>query len=163
MVDQLLFSVTSAYCFVVQIVRQSGADQVTIIGACVTLVEALKAADELATAGINVRVIDPFTIKPIDMDTILKSARQTGGRLVIVEDHYPEGSIGSCVLLCFLRNSKDSIFLVLTLHTLSFWFSSIVMKLLKMKKCVINMLFKFANGVEWKEVIIAAITDSAIQ
>ena len=76
-------------CVVVQIVRQSNSDQVTIVGACVTLVEALKAADELASAGINVRVIDPFTIKPIDVDTILKSARQTGGRLVVVEDHYP--------------------------------------------------------------------------
>lgn len=76
--------------------RQSDGDQVTIVGACVTLVEALKAADELAAAGINVRVIDPFTIKPIDVDTILTSARQTGGRLIVVEDHYPEGSICLC-------------------------------------------------------------------
>jgi len=60
------------------------------------LVEALKAADELASGGINIRVVDPFTIKPIDVDTILHCARQTGGRLVIVEDHYPEGSI--CLL-----------------------------------------------------------------
>jgi len=80
-------------CIVVQIVRQSSSDQVTIIGACVTLVEALKAADELASAGINVRVVDPFTIKPFDADTILHCARQTGGRLVVVEDHYPEGDI----------------------------------------------------------------------
>ena len=83
-------------CVVGQIVRQSGGDQVTIVGACVTLVEALKAADELAAAGINVRIIDPFTIKPIDVDTILTSARQTGGRLIVVEDHYPEGSICLC-------------------------------------------------------------------
>jgi len=83
-------------CVVGQIVRQSSRDQVTIIGACVTLVEALKAADELASAGINVRVVDPFTIKPFDGDTILHCARQTGGRLVVVEDHYPEGDI------CFL-------------------------------------------------------------
>jgi len=73
-------------------VRQSGNDQVTVVGACVTLVEALKAADELAAAGVNIRVVDPFTIKPIDVDTILHCARQTGGRLVIVEDHYPEGN-----------------------------------------------------------------------
>jgi len=78
-------------CIVGQIVRQSSSDQVTIVGACVTLVEALKAADELASAGINVRIIDPFTIKPIDVDTIVHCARQTGGRLVVVEDHYPEG------------------------------------------------------------------------
>jgi len=88
-------------------VRQSGSDQVTVVGACVTLVEALKAADELAAAGVNIRVVDPFTIKPIDVDTILHCARQTGGRLVIVEDHYPEGN--SCRPLLrryhlFLRN-----------------------------------------------------------
>ena len=63
----------------------------TVIGACVTLHEALKAANELASAGINIRVIDLFTIKPLDVDTILSSARETGGRLVVVEDHYPEG------------------------------------------------------------------------
>jgi len=78
-------------------VRQSNNDQVTIIGACVTLVEALKAADELAASGINVRVIDPFTVKPLDVDTILLSARLTGGRIVVVEDHYPEGGIGEAV------------------------------------------------------------------
>ena len=75
--------------------RQSGNDHVTVVGACVTLVEALKAADELAAAGINVRVVDPFTVKPIDADTIIHCARQTGGRLVIVEDHYPEGDCQS--------------------------------------------------------------------
>lgn len=73
-------------------VRQSDNDQVTVVGACVTLVEALKAADELASGGINIRVVDPFTVKPIDVDTILHCARQTGGRLVVVEDHYPEGN-----------------------------------------------------------------------
>jgi len=80
-------------CVSWQIVRQSDSDQVTVIGACVTLVEAVKAADELAAAGINIRVVDPFTIKPIDADTILHCARQTGGRLVVVEDHYPEGDL----------------------------------------------------------------------
>lgn len=76
-----------------QVVRQSNNDQVTVIGACVTLVEALKAADELAASGIHIRVIDPFTVKPLDAETILHSARLTGGRIVVVEDHYPEGRI----------------------------------------------------------------------
>jgi transketolase len=80
-----------------KIVRQSNSDQVTVIGACVTLVEALKAANELETSGIHVRVIDPFTIKPLDVDTILHSARQTSGRIVVVEDHYSEGGIGEAV------------------------------------------------------------------
>ena len=71
--------------------REATTDQVTVIGAGVTLHEALKAADMLAEAGITIRVIDPFTIKPIDANTIVHSAQQTGGRILTVEDHYPEG------------------------------------------------------------------------
>ncbi|XP_076468699.1 transketolase-like protein 2 [Babylonia areolata] len=80
-----------------KVVKQSDNDQVTVIGACVTLVEAMKAAEELAKAGINVRVMDLFTIKPIDADAIIKNARQTGGRILTVEDHYQEGGIGEAV------------------------------------------------------------------
>lgn len=64
-----------------------------MIGACVTLQEALKAADKLAESNINIRVIDPFTIKPMDAATIIHSAKQTGGRIITVEDHYPEGKL----------------------------------------------------------------------
>lgn len=71
--------------------RESTTDQVTVIGAGVTLHEALKAADILAEAGIAIRVIDPFTIKPIDANTIVHSAQQTAGRVITVEDHYYEG------------------------------------------------------------------------
>lgn len=80
-----------------KIVRQSSSDVVTVIGSCVTLVEALKAADILAADGIKIRVIDPFTIKPIDVATIIESAEQTGGRIITVEDHYAEGGIGEAV------------------------------------------------------------------
>ncbi|XP_048252789.1 transketolase-like isoform X2 [Haliotis rufescens] len=80
-----------------KIVRQSDSDVVTIVASCVTLVEALKAADTLASSGVNVRVIDPFTIKPIDAATIISSARKTNGRIITVEDHYPEGGIGEAV------------------------------------------------------------------
>merc|ERR1712004_4840 len=80
-----------------KIVRQSSNDQVTIVGSCVTLFEAITAADELAASGINVRIIDPFTIKPLDADTIIQSAKATGGRIITVEDHYPEGGIGDAV------------------------------------------------------------------
>ena len=73
--------------------RQSDADQCTVIGAGITLQEANKAADALAESGIMIRVIDPFTIKPLDVNTILNSAKQTGGRVVVVEDHYPEGEV----------------------------------------------------------------------
>jgi len=80
-----------------KIVRQSDKDQVTIVASCVTLYEAITAADELAASGIHVRIIDPFTIKPLDADTIIQSAKATGGRVITVEDHYPEGGIGDAV------------------------------------------------------------------
>lgn len=80
-----------------KIVRQSNNDKVTVIGSCVTLVEAMKAAETLSGTGINIRIIDPFTIKPIDGATIIASAKQTGGKIITVEDHYAEGGIGEAV------------------------------------------------------------------
>jgi len=73
-------------------------DQVALIGAGVTLHECLAAADELAGSGIAVRVIDAYSIKPIDRDALVAACRVTGSRLVVAEDHYPEGGIGSAVL-----------------------------------------------------------------
>jgi len=63
-------------------------DSVAIIGAGITLHNALAAADQLAKDGINVSVIDPFTIKPMDLDAIKKAIQLSGGKLVTVEDHY---------------------------------------------------------------------------
>lgn len=73
--------------------KQSPKDQVLIIGAGVTLYEGLAAAEQLATEGIHARVLDPFTIKPIDAELIITNAKQCGGRIVTVEDHYPEGKL----------------------------------------------------------------------
>lgn len=80
-----------------KVIKSSANDQVLLIGAGVTLHEAVKAADELAKVGINARVIDPFTIKPIDAQTIIKNAKEVGGRIVTVEDHYPQGGVGEAV------------------------------------------------------------------
>ncbi|KAI1892171.1 hypothetical protein AGOR_G00130520 [Albula goreensis] len=80
-----------------KVVRHSDSDRVTVIGAGVTLHEALAAADQLAREGVNIRVIDPFTIKPLDAETILFNARATGGRVITVEDHYKEGGLGEAV------------------------------------------------------------------
>nr|XP_056712135.1 transketolase-like protein 1 [Euleptes europaea] len=80
-----------------KVVRKSNSDKVTVIGAGVTLHEALAAADELAKEGIHIRVIDPFTIKPLDAETIISNAKATGGRIITVEDHYREGGIGEAV------------------------------------------------------------------
>lgn len=57
-----------------------------------TLFEAIDAADHLSKAGINARVLDLYTIKPIDAEGILKNASECGGRVIVVEDHYPEGT-----------------------------------------------------------------------
>jgi len=81
-----------------RIVRRSDSDQVLVVGAGVTLVEAVKAADILAAQGINIRVMDPFTIKPLDTKAVLENAAACGGRVVTVEDHYPEGGLGDAVL-----------------------------------------------------------------
>lgn len=81
-----------------KVVKQSPKDQVLIIGAGVTLYEGLTAAEQLATDGIHARVLDPFTIKPIDAELIISNAKQCGGRIVTVEDHYPEGGVGEAVL-----------------------------------------------------------------
>jgi transketolase len=78
--------------------RADSGDQVALIGAGVTLHECLAAADLLSGAGIRARVIDAYSIKPIDRDTLIEACRVTGSRLVVAEDHYPEGGIGSAVL-----------------------------------------------------------------
>ena len=80
-----------------KVVRRSDKDAVTIVAGGVTLTEAMKAADVLAAEGIGVRIIDLFTVKPLDSETILACARQTGNTVLTVEDHYPEGGIGDAV------------------------------------------------------------------
>lgn len=77
-----------------QVVRKSDTDKVTVVGAGVTLVEAVKAAEILQKDGINVRIVDPFTLKPIDKDLLISCAKATGGLVVTVEDHYAEGEGG---------------------------------------------------------------------
>ena len=81
-----------------KVVRSSGEDQVTLIGAGVTLHECLKAADQLAGEGIKARVIDLYSVKPIDTTTLREAVKATGGRFVIAEDHYPQGGLGAAVL-----------------------------------------------------------------
>merc|ERR1712032_1173527 len=63
-----------------------------------SLFEALKAADTLAAAGVKVRVMDPFTVKPLDWEAVRGHAAVCGGRAVTVEDHSPEGGLGDVVV-----------------------------------------------------------------
>ena len=81
-----------------KVLRQSPSDSLTIVAAGVTLFEALKAHDQLKSLGIAVRVIDLYSIAPIDRTTLLDSARATQGRILTVEDHYAHGGLGDAVL-----------------------------------------------------------------
>jgi transketolase len=80
------------------LVHGSLRDQVTIAAAGITVHEAIKAALRLAAEGIYARVLDLYSVKPIDRDTLLESVRTTQGRLVTAEDHWPEGGLGDSVL-----------------------------------------------------------------
>ena len=73
-------------------------DDIAIVGAGITLHESLKAADALAGEGINARVIDLYSVKPVDAEGLLAAAEATGGRVLTVEDHWSEGGIGDAVL-----------------------------------------------------------------
>lgn len=80
-----------------KVLKQSATDAVTVVGAGVTVFEALKAFDTLAADGIAIRVIDAYSVQPIDADTLLAAARATSGRVVTVEDHYAAGGLGDAV------------------------------------------------------------------
>ncbi len=81
-----------------RVLRRSDNDRVTIVAAGITVHEAVKACDELAGRGIAVRLIDAYSVKPFDTATLLDALHATGGRLVIAEDHYPEGGLGEAAL-----------------------------------------------------------------
>lgn len=80
-----------------RVVRSSANDRVTVVGAGVTLHEALAAAETLAGEGIAVRVIDAYSVKPIDGAALAAAARDTG-HLITVEDHWAQGGLGDAVL-----------------------------------------------------------------
>jgi len=80
-----------------KVLRESDSDVATVVGAGVTLFEALKAYDELKEQGVSIRVIDLYSLQPIDAATLLRCARETKGRLITVEDHYACGGLGDAV------------------------------------------------------------------
>ena len=81
-----------------KVVYGSDNDAVTIIGAGVTLHEAIKAYQRLKQEDITARIIDLYSVKPIDVETIAQAAKDTEGKLIVVEDHWAEGGIGAAVL-----------------------------------------------------------------
>jgi transketolase len=80
-----------------KVVRQGSKDRALVVAAGVTLFEALKAYDELKRTGIEIRVIDLFSVQPIDRETLIASARAAGNQVITVEDHYAHGGLGDAV------------------------------------------------------------------
>ncbi|HSY43330.1 MAG TPA: transketolase [Candidatus Acidoferrum sp.] len=80
-----------------KVLRQGAGDKVTVVAAGVTLYEALKAADQLKGEGINITVVDAYSIKPLGKKEILAAAQKTGNTVITVEDHYTEGGLGDAV------------------------------------------------------------------
>ena len=80
------------------LLRATPEDDVTVVAAGITVHEALKASDMLAEDGISVRVLDLYSVKPIDQPALVQSVAATRGRLVTVEDHWPEGGLGDATL-----------------------------------------------------------------
>jgi transketolase len=80
-----------------KVLRQSASDVATVVGGGITVFEALKAYDTLKGQGISIRVVDLYSLQPIDAGALVRCARETHGRLVTVEDHYASGGIGDAV------------------------------------------------------------------
>ena len=91
-----------------KVVRRSGADRVTVVAAGITLHEALRACDMLQGEGIAICVIDAYSVKPIDGATLGEAVRATAGRLVVAEDHWPEGGLGAAVLDALTAGGRSS-------------------------------------------------------
>jgi transketolase len=97
--------------------RSSHADQVTIIAAGITVHEALRAADALAADGICARVIDLYSVKPVDTQALRTAAALTGN-FVTVEDHWAEGGLGDAVLAAFANGHQAPRITKLAVHTM---------------------------------------------
>ena len=80
-----------------KVLRQRSGDVATVIGAGVTLFEALKAYDDLQKQGVSIRVVDLYSLQPIDAASLIQCGEATNGRLITVEDHYRAGGIGDAV------------------------------------------------------------------
>ncbi len=88
-----------------RVIHQSDKDEVTIVAAGITVHEALQAYEQLKNQRIMVRVIDAYSVKPIDEETLMQAAAEAGNKIVVVEDHWPEGGLGDAVLDAFtMRN-----------------------------------------------------------
>ncbi len=89
-----------------KVLRKADGDAVTVVAAGITVHEALKAADSLKKEGLGLRIIDAYSVKPLDEGTLLREAKATGGRVVVVEDHYAGGGLGDAVAQALAGQAK---------------------------------------------------------
>jgi transketolase len=82
----------------VKVLRSGADDRLTVVAAGITVFEALAAHERLAAEGIHVRVLDAYSIRPLDAAAVVSAARATGGPVLTVEDHYADGGLGDAVL-----------------------------------------------------------------
>jgi transketolase len=87
-----------------KVIHQSENDRLTIVAAGITLHEALKAYDQLKSQRVTVRVIDAYSVKPMDEETLLAAAQEAGNKFIVVEDHWPEGGLGDAVIDVFTQS-----------------------------------------------------------
>jgi transketolase len=100
-----------------KVLRSSDADQVTIIAAGITVHQALSAADALAADGIPARVIDLYSVKPVDTQA-LRAAADATGAFVTVEDHWADGGLGDAVLAAFANGHQAPRITKLAVHAM---------------------------------------------
>jgi transketolase len=96
--------------------RSSKHDHVTLVGAGVTVHEALASADLLAATGIRARVIDVYSVKPLDTGSVVEAARETGN-IIVAEDHWAHGGLGAAVLETLADADSDARVRRLAVHT----------------------------------------------
>jgi len=89
-----------------KVLRRGDGDSATVIAAGITVLEALKAHDELKSKNIGLRVIDAYSVQPLDVKTIAREVAQTGGRVVVAEDHFPGGGLGEAVAAALAGQAK---------------------------------------------------------
>ena len=92
-----------------KVVRSSDEDQVTVVAAGITVHNAIEACGKLQEEGVGVRLIDAYSIKPIDASTLREAVRATGGRLVVAEDHWPEGGLGEATLSALAEGGTEGL------------------------------------------------------
>lgn len=86
-----------------KVIHQSDRDQATVVAAGITVHEALKAYEQLKGQGITIRVIDAYSVKPIDEEMLYAAALEADNKIIVVEDHWPEGGLGEAVLEAFAQ------------------------------------------------------------